>query len=606
MNAKSCYRLAGVFLVLALLVTAWTLVVEASVPAAPLQNVPDGSTISGTLITDDWGPGTVTVTGDITIPLGVTIVITPGTTVQMAITDGLNSGVDPARIEWTILGTLQADGPVTFTSQSGTPAPENWYGLCFLMGSGGYLDDTTVEYGVHGVSISTTNRITVAASTLRYNYAEEGAGMAIYTGTHYVANTRIYSNVAMGGGGVWLAGGDTLFEDCTVDHNVADSGGGLVLWGDGAPTLRHCDVHNNVASFLGGGVAILDANAVIEADTFIHDNVITGTAGGFGGGVSIGFPVPGMTSTTVVIRDSRVTSNTCFGEMCIGGGVGAMLMTHTVTISGSLIAGNVISADVAWGGGIGSMGFLTSSQHLDGNVIRDNRAQGAIAMGGGISLGGLSVADGQPISVTHSLVFNNLLFNNCAEALDPSGVSLGGGIAALGFDSYLVNNTVVSNAAVISGTGTAVGGGVALMGGALSNTIVVSNTTSDGGGVWFSGTVGYNDVWHNTPNNYSSTLTTLPITPAHDISLDPLFVGSGNPAAFYHLRSDSPCIDRGTSAGLIPDHDYDGETRPYSATWDIGFDEFAVAPAQPVRPVGGFTMVYTPPAYLPVVLRPYQ
>lgn len=85
-----------------------------------------------------------------------------------------------------------------------------------------------------------------------------------------------------------------------------------------------------------------------------------------------------------------------------------------------------------------------------------------------------------------------------------------------------------------------------------------------------------------------------------------LFVGRGDPVAFYHLRQDSPCIDAGASAGLVPDHDYDGETRPYSATWDIGFDEFTVAPAQPV---GGFTIVFNTsalPVYLPVVLRPYQ
>lgn len=199
------HRLVGAFLVPIILAAVWTLAVRASAPAAPLRNVPDGSTISGTLSTDDWGPGTITVTGDVTIPVGVTIVITPDTTVQMANPDGLNSGLDPTRVEWIISGTLQADGPVTFTSQGGPPACANWYGLRFLMGSAGYLDDATVEYAVHGVVISTTNPITVADSTLRYNCHKPpsgdawGAGMAIFTGTHYVTDTHIYSNVLEGG-----------------------------------------------------------------------------------------------------------------------------------------------------------------------------------------------------------------------------------------------------------------------------------------------------------------------------------------------------------------------------------------------------------------------
>lgn len=198
-------RLVGAFLVLIILVAAWTLAVKASAPAAPLQNLPDGSTINGTLSTDDdWGPGTITVTGDVTITAGTIITINPGTTVQMNITDVLKSGTDITRTEWIISGTLRANGPVTFTSQGSPPACADWYGLRFMPDSDGYLDDAIVEYAVHSVVISTTNPISVTDSTLRYNchvlspseFGDVwGAGMAIFTGTHYVASTHIYSNV---------------------------------------------------------------------------------------------------------------------------------------------------------------------------------------------------------------------------------------------------------------------------------------------------------------------------------------------------------------------------------------------------------------------------
>jgi hypothetical protein len=106
--------------------------------------LPGGSTISGTLTTNDtWGPGVITVTGDILISPTVTIVITPGTTVQMATSDGANLGIDLNRIETIVSGALQVNGPVTFTSQSGAPKGGDWYGIRFLTGSAGWLDQAS-------------------------------------------------------------------------------------------------------------------------------------------------------------------------------------------------------------------------------------------------------------------------------------------------------------------------------------------------------------------------------------------------------------------------------------------------------------------------------
>jgi hypothetical protein len=105
-----------------ILVTLPTVPVHGAAPASPL-GLPGGSTISGTLATNDtWGPGTITVTGDILISPGVIITVSPGTTVQMATHDGANLGIDANRIEYIVRGTLRASGPVTFTSQSDTPA----------------------------------------------------------------------------------------------------------------------------------------------------------------------------------------------------------------------------------------------------------------------------------------------------------------------------------------------------------------------------------------------------------------------------------------------------------------------------------------------------
>lgn len=154
---------------------------------------------------------------------------------------------------------------------------------------------------------------------------------------------------------------------------------------------------------------------------------------------------------------------------------------------------------------------------------------------------------------------------------DNRALDLAGGIYAGGPDSYLVNNTVVSNTAWSAG-------GIFLLDGVLSNTLVVSNSAYwDAGGVqWSGGRAGYNDVWGNTCVNAGCGPdygTGGSPRPASDINADPLFIGSGDPAARYHLRQDSPCIDQGTDKGLVPGVDYDARSRPALGGYDIGFDE---------------------------------
>ena len=63
-----------------------------------------------------------------------------------------------------------------------------------------------------------------------------------------------------------------------------------------------------------------------------------------------------------------------------------------------------------------------------------------------------------------------------------------------------------------------------------------------------------------------------------NIAFDPLFVSDDDP----HLTAASPCIDAGVDPhewydGEEVEIDYDGDTRPYGAGWDIGADEWTAA-----------------------------
>ena len=579
---------------------ALALLLVAATPAIPVYGaspvdtapLPGGKTISGVLTGNNtWGPNAViTITGDVLVNPAATLVINPGTTIRIATVDGANLGVDTARIEYLIYGTLQVNGPVTFTSLSATPACGDWVGIYFHPGSNGYLYQAVVEYGVHAVEIDTLNPINITASTLRINCHVPpqgnawGAGMAIYAGTHQIINTDIYGNVARAGtGGTWAEGGgvqivpDTgpsLFQDCRIYDNIADNpqpygdaaGGGMnVLASD--PIVHHTEIYHNLVianqRAFGGGVCLDNSNAVIRAGTFIHDNQAVSLNGSaHGGGVSIG---QAMTAAPVAprIEASRVMTNVVTsvvpGWPSYGGGISFYEGSWTVAIiSDTQIAFNQNIGWMAAGGGICMEPGATADRFED-NLIHDNVA---LANSGGACGGGICLLAGNDVDVTNNLVANNLVD-------DPPGTwSGGGGIYTMGSDTYLINNTVVSNTVLTGGQG----GGVYLGGGALLNTIVANNTAgSDGGGMfWAGGTSGFNDVWNNTPNDYDTAST----PPPTDISTAPLFRGSGNLASFYHLRPSSPCVDAGTGAGPgIPGDDYDDQLRPSKVTWDIGFDE---------------------------------
>ncbi len=601
----------------------------------------NGDTITPTQTISGTWSGALTATSDITITSGVVITITPGTTIQVATNDSAGAGDDPARIEFIVQngGELRVNGPVTFTSKAASPAPADWYGIRFEAGSKGWIDGAVIEYGVHGLILSTTNAITVVNSALRYNRHAPlsgkawGAGLAIFTGDHLISNTLIYSNslsstVALTkamGGGVFLAAGNTLFEDCAVYSNTVYSagssfGGGLALRG-GAPTIQHCQIYNNHARagahVYGGGMDIYDSNAVIRANTSVYNNiaavyysdVISNIVVAVGGGISISSdtiqPVVHITGSRILTNTmhiSRVTS----GSYLFGQGVGIGFYQKSsrqvmAYIKDNLIAWNTgrIEGAGMWvnGGGIGGNATGIVSGSISRNIIRNNTITGTYrGFGGGIHLSDDQVA-----------VRDNLFFANRIIA---TGQARGGGMYIHNGGDYNSNNTVVSN--TVRGATGADGGGIKIVGCAISNTIVVSNAayapTANGGGAYWTAAdgSGYNDIWGNYPtDNYTNNTTSL----INNISVDPLFIGHGSVTMTYHLQQGSPVIDAGTGTNA-PSSDFDRQSRPLSNGWDIGFDE--VTPFTYTKSVNldiaqeNDTLTYTiiisnPDIYAPVV-----
>ncbi len=474
---------------------------------APLaQDQPGGSTIDATqTINGTWGPGIITATSNVVINAGVVITIAPGTTIRVVGNYG-----------FTVNGELRGGGPSTFTAPSATPGA--WQGISFQTGSSGSLNQTTVEYAQHALTLNTANPITVVNSTLRYNRHATtaanddayGAGLVIMTGDHLIDHTDIYSNVVRASG--------------------------------------------SSAEAYGGGVDIRAGNSQILYAR-IYDNSATSTASNGGGaGVVI------RAGSAPLIQNSEVTSNTLVTQanLANGGGIGIYGATQAV-IRNSVIAANQSVPTGGYGGG-GGFGFETGARAalIDANVIANN-----LSMGPGHSEGGgIDCWDTNVVTVT-----NNLLYGNRSRSIG-GGMNINANTGA-GLNVNVFNNTVISNTSTD-------GGGLYLQsGGMVYNNIVVGNSaTTNGGGVYRgSGTADYNDIFGNTAANTFGTMG------ANNLYVDPLFLGTGDLVQQYHLSTSSPVINKGAKTGTgLPAQDYDGEARPLSCDWDMGFDEVPVGP----------------------------
>ncbi len=99
-----------------------------------------------------------------------------------------------------------------------------------------------------------TAPLTIQASDLSSNTANEGGALYSYNALLKVSDSAFYSNTATtNGGGLRLAGGNTTIAASVVASNTAASGGGLYNEGGGI-SLANSTVSSNTATLSGGGL----------------------------------------------------------------------------------------------------------------------------------------------------------------------------------------------------------------------------------------------------------------------------------------------------------------------------------------------------------------
>ncbi len=296
---------------------------------------------------------------------------------------------------------------------------------------------------------------------------------------------------AIGGGGIWNAGGTLSVTNSTIANNSGHTGGGI-LSGGGPLTVTNSTFSGNGG---GEGGGIYGVGIVTVTNSTFSGNYATG---GEGGGIKIA-------GGTLAVTDSTFSTNTL---AYLGGGIesgsGATLtMTHC-TLSGN---------QAALGGGIDVAGIATvMNSSLSGNTA-DSRGGGIFnAFSGTLKVTNSTLSGNHATSSPGGGIFNNgaLTVTNSTLSTNTSGAE-GGGI----YNGSIVPDTIpgmaVTNSTFSANTTTSYGGGVSnhgLM--SVTNSTFTGNSTSAnagfGGGIYNT----YDSAGNVTVTNCTISGTTAP------------------------------------------------------------------------------------------------
>lgn len=188
---------------------------------------------------------------------------------------------------------------------------------------------------------------TITGTIMSNNVAKQGGGLAIEEDSSpTVTNCRVTGNEAPSGAGIFIRSGcSPIIDGLTIDTNTitaAYGNGGGIFVQDATPTIRNCNIYNNITLGYGGGVAFVSGGEGLMEDCYIYGNDAAGTYSQ-GGGVATSQSGP-------TLRNLTIAENTATGFYAEGGGMDISFPPAPV-VENCTIVGNSTSEN-GFGGGI--------------------------------------------------------------------------------------------------------------------------------------------------------------------------------------------------------------------------------------------------------------
>jgi len=269
-------------------------------------------------------------------------------------------------------------------------------------------ENTSSTAGGGGLSLEWSDAL-LSGNTIVSNTAKSwwGGGVHIHLSSATLNGNNISANTAPEGGGVFVYDSDNvIFWGNTISDNIANgSGGGMNLNLSNNIVLVGNTIANNQANgYAGAGLNFYLCDQVTIRNNHVIGNSTPGDAGGI---------LPGAGSFSII--GNTIISNTAGGA---GGGITIHDSDGEKIITGNTIAGNSSGSE---GGGL----HLNGNPVLTNNMIVDNQT----AFGGS----GINISTGSP------KLFHNTIARNTGG--DGRGIYVGSGSVAM-TNTILVSHTV--------------------------------------------------------------------------------------------------------------------------------------------------------------------
>ena len=211
-----------------------------------------GITTAGMLTGDETWSGSVTITGDVIVPEGITLTIAPGTQVT------LNAGLG---LELLIDGTLVAEGTesanITFTSNAQLPDRGDWTWIRFSGTGEGSMNYCHIEYANTGVRLRNASPVISHNTFFKNNYGISGTissslisdntfmdnnfGISIENSSSVIKN-NIFNNSFFDGINVHSSASDlSIYNNLIYDSNAH----GIEIEYNSSPIVINNTLYNN-------------------------------------------------------------------------------------------------------------------------------------------------------------------------------------------------------------------------------------------------------------------------------------------------------------------------------------------------------------------------